>query len=174
MTRVVRLFAIAAITGAGLFGVGALSRVPYPGANARQTIALVRLSWRTRGDRLQLCRARTPEELARLPAHMRTPEVCAPEVTPYRLRVHIDGALVRERVVAAAGARADRPLYVFDQFRTRAGAHLVDVEFTPADNLRGAAGLRLRTRVELRPNQILLITHDPAQNRLIARTSVEE
>ena len=90
--RTVRL----ALAGAVVLGSGAalaaLSLVPYTAEPGDR--AVVRLAWRTRGERVRACRRLTPDELARLPQHMRQEEVCERRILPYRLRVEIGRAHV--------------------------------------------------------------------------------
>lgn len=123
----VRSLAVVVI-GAAVLALGALSRAPYASADAAQGV--LRLSWRVRGERVTECRRLTAEELEALPLHMRRPEACEGRIAPYRLRVAIDGAVVEDTLIHAAGARQDRPIYVFRDFPLAPGAHVVDVAFT--------------------------------------------
>ncbi len=115
------------LVGAALLGLGALSRVPYGDTAAGQ--AVVRLSWRVRGVRVEACRRLGVEELEALPPHMRRPEVCEGRIAPYRLRVRVDGEVVEDGLVQGAGVREDRPLYVFRELRVPPGRHALAVEF---------------------------------------------
>ena len=115
------------VAGVLLWAMAWLSEVPYAAGGGES--AELRLSWRLRNEPGRACRRRTPEELARLPVHMREEEVCERRVAPYRLRVTLDGNVVVERLVEAAGARADRPLFVSDQLEVEPGTHRVRVDF---------------------------------------------
>jgi hypothetical protein len=53
--------------------------------------AVLRLGWRLTGQVNERCRDLTREELARRPAHMRTPRECVSEVPPYDLTAVVDG-----------------------------------------------------------------------------------
>jgi hypothetical protein len=112
---------VAAVTIAGL------SRLPVSSPEGSQP--LVRLSWRILGVRAEECRPRTEEELAALAAHMRTPEVCTGGVVDYALTVSIDGVVLITDTVRPAGARRDRPVYVFRDLPVSPGTHRVEVEF---------------------------------------------
>ncbi|HEX7091319.1 MAG TPA: hypothetical protein VF192_14350 [Longimicrobiales bacterium] len=127
MNAALRVAVAVVVTGMALAALAALSRAPYrePGADE----AVLRLSWRVRGIRVQECRSLTPEELAALPPHMRRPEVCEGRIAPYRLRVRVDGRVLADTLVHAAGAREDRPVYVFREFRVLPGVHRVDLRF---------------------------------------------
>jgi hypothetical protein len=153
---------------------------------------VIRLAWRARGARVRRCRTLTPDELAKLPVHMRQKEVCERTVLPYRLRVTVDSAAVIDELVYAGGAREDRPLFVFRELSLAPGAHHVTVTFDrssgrdEADEDRGedeADGVQRRESREsavretpdhltldetvmLAPRAILLVTYDDEGQRL--------
>ena len=110
-----------------LWGVAGLSRVPISGAGDDE--ALLRLSWRTIGVRVEECRRRTEEELAALAEHMRTPEVCTGREADYALSVVVDGDSVVQDTLIPAGARRDRPIYVFQDVPLAPGRYHVAVGF---------------------------------------------
>jgi hypothetical protein len=124
--------------------------------------ARLRLSWRAAGQRVEACRAPTEDELAGLPPHMRPREICEGRLLPFRLVVAVDGETVLERTVHPAGARADRPTYVFEEIPLEPGAHRLRVDFTverPADAPVSEAGDRhLATEIEAAPGRVVLVT----------------
>ncbi|MBI4519414.1 MAG: hypothetical protein HY701_01140 [Gemmatimonadetes bacterium] len=101
MRRTTRLIAAAALATLTTAALGALSRLPYGGADGEA--ALVRLSWRYRGEREEECRQLSDEELARLPAHMRQPVVCEGQIASFLLEVAIDGTTTARDTVRSAG-----------------------------------------------------------------------
>lgn len=162
--------------------LGWFSQAPY-GAG-RQGEALVRLAWRTPGTRVEECRRLTPEELEQLPVHMRQEQVCEGRVLPYRLAVRLDGQPLADDTVHAAGARADRPLYVYREFPVSRGAHDIQVTFSrdlvPADTASALGSgerreplvpprLEFQGRVVLARDEIALLTYDPEQRRLVLK-----
>ena len=153
MTILLRLL----VAGVVLFGIGALSRAPFH-AHARES-ALLRLSWRIRGEPVQSCRNRTQEELAALPVHMRTPQVCSGRVARYRLLIAIDGNVLSVRELHAAGAHADRPIYVFEEISLNKGEHDIRVEFVNTGRA-GARPLTLQQRITASEGHVLLLTYD--------------
>jgi hypothetical protein len=166
----------------GGFGVLALLRVTSfaPYTAERDVGAIVRLAWRARGERVRDCRRRTPEELAKLPAHMRQEEVCEGRILPYRLVVDMDGAVAVNQLIRGAGAREDRPLYVFQDLVVSPGTHRVAVTFTregapPADTSTAAgalttpARLTLDTVVTLGSRRVVLVTYDEEREQLVVR-----
>lgn len=112
-------------------GTAALSHVPFtPDPGAR---AALRISWRARGERIERCRHLSARELEALPAHMRQETVCEGGAAPYRLRVIVDDTIRVDAPVHGAGARHDRPLYVFHEIPLAPGVHAVSVVFTMSD-----------------------------------------
>lgn len=96
---------------------------------APDDVALVRLDWRARAERVEECRPPTEDEIAERPPHMRPREICEGRVTPYSLRVEVDRAVVVDDTVHGAGAREDRPLYVAREIAVRPGLHDLRIDF---------------------------------------------
>ena len=149
----------------------AASQVPWTPEPSGQ--AMVRLSWRAVPPSVEDCHAPTEDELAGLPAHMRPRELCSGRALPFRLRFVLDGRVVVDEQVVGAGARRDRPVYVFHELRTDPGSHRIEVEFGPEQTGGGdglvdatsdsagsesAAGTVLVENVELGPLDIALVT----------------
>jgi len=152
-----RLLASVLVSAALMAGIGYTARAPYHPRGSEH--ALLRLSWRLRGEKLQTCRARTAEELAALPAHMRTPQVCVGHLVSYRLSVRIDGAAPDTVTFAPAGARGDRPLFVLHDVPMQPGPHMVTVDFTPVRHVAGThTALHFETPLTARRGRIELIT----------------
>jgi hypothetical protein len=176
------------LVAAALLGLDALSRAGYVADPADH--ALVRLAWRARGTRVRECRHRTAEELARLPVHMREDEVCEGRVLPFGLRVRLDEGAGDSAVIRPAGAREDRPVYVYRDLLVTPGSHRIRVEFARiglgsdslsekehlelphpehAEALAGPARVVLDTVVTLGEREIALVTYDADAQRLVVR-----
>ena len=190
----VRLVAVFLGVGA-VAGLGALSQVPWPWRGPQH--AVIRLTWRARGHRLEECRRLSPDELAKLPVHMRREEVCEGRILAYGLRVSLDGRTVVDEMVRPAGARADRPLYVFHEIPVPPGERVLGVSFLREDVLEGAARsaeeerergmkgdsavgqrslaqeapaeLRFAGRLRLEAGQVALVTYDPDERRIVVQ-----
>ncbi len=176
-----RLLAGVLVALAGTAALAGLSRVPY--APVRADHAVLRLSWRVRGMSVETCRRLSAEEIAALPAHMRREEVCEGRVLPYRLVVAVDGDTVAVDTVHAAGARSDRPLYVFREVALPPGRHWIAVGFdrdpeAEADRRvqergGGRAGpvpppsLGYRDSLTLGAGEVALITYDAERRELV-------
>jgi hypothetical protein len=159
-----RLIAATILTLALTAALAVCSQLPYS-PDGRET-ALVRLSWRAVGERVERCRRATPEELAALPAHMRRPEICEGSLEPFRLSVALNGETIYTGQVRASGAREDRPTYVFREFEVPAGTHHLQIHFAPDREDSARAPLRLDETVTLAARKVLLVTHDPGTDRL--------
>jgi hypothetical protein len=176
------------VAAAAVAAIGALSRVSYVAEAGNH--AVVRLAWRTRSTRVEECRHLSAEELARRPIHMREDEVCEGRLLPYLLHVLVDDRS-DSSLVRAAGARADRPLYVYREFPVAPGRHRLRVMFaregspgaeSPHDEAaEGAhpehakatiapARLDLDTVVTLREREVALVTYDADLRRLVVRS----
>ncbi len=158
--------------------------------------AVLRLSWRAPEGAVETCRTLTPEEAARLPAHMRRPEVCEETELPYLLRLAVDGHERLADTLQPAGARADRPVIVFREVELTPGAHEIEVAFTPvlatispsatarrvggdaegveaegeAEREAGPPGpLRLTASLRLAPREVALVTYDVGAGNLVVR-----
>jgi len=182
--------AIVLVTSGAL---AALSLTPYTAEPGER--ALVRLAWRARGERVRECRRLSADDLARLPPHMRQPEVCERRILPYRLRVDVDGARVVDQLVRSGGAREDRPLFVLHDLAVTPGTHHLRITFeregTPAAREGDEAEeredvdatetgrraretpkrLELDAAVRLVSRQIVLVTYDDEGRRLLLAPS---
>ncbi len=170
-----RYLGAVAVTLAAMAGLAVLSQAPY--AHEGTGVAELRLAWRARSARVDACRQRTPEELARLPVHMRQALVCERRVAPYRLTVSVQDSVIVNRLVTAAGARADRPLYVFEEFALAPGTYHVRLAFTrqhdaatdstaARDPHAAPPRLTLDTTVTLPAGRAVLVTYDENIRRL--------
>lgn len=148
--------------------VVALSQVPW--AEERTADAELRLAWRFTSERVRQCRKLTPEEQARLPAHMRRAEDCRRGLRPYRLQIGLDGGAVADDTVRPRGAESDRPLFVYRRLRLAPGSHAVRVAFTPVGG--GTLALALDTVVGVAARRVALVTLDEDAGRLVVRTAL--
>lgn len=169
----IRRVGAASLSAAVALALAGLSRVPTVHADGGE--ALLRLSWRLRGARVEQCRPRTPDELEALAAHMRTPEVCVGVNAAYELTVELDGREVVRDTVRPAGARADRPVYVFRDVPVAPGSHSVEVALRAlvpegADAAGGVGRLALEEEIRIGPAEIALVTLDPEGIHLVVRT----
>lgn len=127
--------------------------------------AVLRLSWKTTGEKVRVSVAEDPN----LPAHMRVPGGSFKTVLlPYRLEVAVNGGPLLSQVVAAPGVQHDRPLCVLHEFELEPGQRPLRVSFLPDDPGAPAESPRyvLETSVVLRAGRVTLVTLDPAAGGL--------
>jgi hypothetical protein len=161
-----RAAAAVLVTAALLAGTAWLSNMPY---GSDPTEAAIRLSWRVRGERIEACRRLTPEEMEALPVHMRREEICEGRIAPYHLTVELDGRVIEDAMVRPAGARGDRPVYVYRDYPVPPGEHPLRVVFRLEDEAAQAPPLRFDGTLRLAAGEVALITIDAAQNRFVVR-----
>lgn len=164
------------LSGALLVVLGALSRAPIQGEHGDS--AALRLTWRVRGEEVGECRRPSAEELAELPTHMQNPDACVGSIPPYRLTAEVNGALRADALVEPAGARGDRPLYVYEELLLEPGTHRIRVRFAREDGededgsgASGLGALEYEGSVTLGIGEILLVTRDE-EGRLDVREPV--
>ncbi len=180
--RVVRVVA----TVAALALLSALTRVRWRTPEGETGDARLRLSWRARGDIIQHCRRATEEELATTPAHMRQEMICeGARVAPYMLRVHIDGRVAADALVAGSDEPGEGTLYLLQEFPLPPGEHHVQVTFERGDSgvvavaptrsgdARGdkrhavPPRLALDTTLTIAPRAVTLVTYSAETERLV-------
>lgn len=174
-----------------------LSRAPYTAHP--EPDGMIRLSWRARPEQIETCHDVPEEELEKLPAHMRQPVVCEGRSAEYRLVVRRNGTTIADEPIRGGGARHDRPIYLYREYPTPAGTYALEVRFLLADSAGeggrtgrtngtdeqgGRTGrtneaqrtqtvppvLHFSTTVEILPRQVMLVTYDVDQRRLVLRS----
>lgn len=80
------------------------------------------------GERGEHCRTRTPEELAKLPVHMRQAQVCERGRASVRLRVTVDGTVRLEKSYEPGGLSGDGNSVAIEALPLGTGPHQVKVE----------------------------------------------
>jgi len=117
----------AVVAVAATVAMAGLSRAPLAAYPADTPV--LRLAWSVRPERIEHCRTLTDAELAGVPAHMRQRVQCEGRSANYRLSVAVDGRPRLDTLVTGAGARSDRPVYVFREVDVPAGRHQLEVRF---------------------------------------------
>jgi ferredoxin/coenzyme F420-reducing hydrogenase delta subunit len=80
------------------------------------------------------CRDRTPEELQKLPPHMRQPRVCERRRAWVRMRAYVDGLRVVDRKYEPKGIWDDGNSLALERIPVSVGPHVVRVELGDTDN----------------------------------------
>jgi ferredoxin len=80
------------------------------------------------GERSEVCRERTPEELAQLPQHMRQAKVCERARAAVRLRVSVDGERRVDHAYSPSGIWSDGSSVAVVPLSLTPGEHAIRVE----------------------------------------------
>lgn len=121
--------------------------------------AVIKLSFSHAGERAQPCRARTPEEIAKLPPNMRLAQDCPRERSPVRIELWLDEALVYRDALKPAGWKRDMASTVYRRFNVPAGEHTLALRLS--DRADGEFTYAREARVVLSPAQLLVIDFKP-------------
>ena len=121
--------------------------------------AVLKVSFIHHGQRVAPCRPYTPEELAKVPAHMRTPLKCERERAPVLIEVDVDGVTVVRHLARPAGLSRDGASTVYRRLAVPAGEHRIAVRMKDGT---GAGFDHVReTTLRLDEAQVLVIDFDP-------------
>lgn len=128
--------------------------------------ALLRLSLLHPGAFLADCRTRTAEELAKLPAHMRTAQDCPRARSPVHVRVILDDVRLVDEHFAPSGLAHDGAAAAYRRIAIPAGAHRLSVAVN--DDSRHADVFNTAERsLQLAPGQVVLIDFDPRRGGVV-------
>jgi hypothetical protein len=130
--------------------------------------ALLRLSLLHPGAFLHDCRTRSAEELAKLPAHMRTAEDCPRERSPVHVKVMLDDVGLVDEHFAPSGLARDGAAAAYRRIAIPAGPHRLRVAVN--DDARHADRFQTAEQtVQLVPGQVVLIDFDPRRGGVVIR-----
>jgi hypothetical protein len=130
--------------------------------------ALLRLSLLHPGQPKGDCRARTPEELAKMPPQMRAPLDCPRERSPVLVRVELDGRAVIDDSFPPAGLRKDGASAGYRRLPIQAGQHTLRVQLND-DARRSDFPYERVATLDVKPGQIVLIDFNPGKGGLLIR-----
>jgi len=130
--------------------------------------ALLRLSFSHSGKRVADCRRRTPEELAKLPANMRTPLDCPRERSPVVVRVELDGAELVNETFTPSGLSRDGDATGSRRVPIAAGRHRLRAQFNDDARVSGFNYESDRV-IDAVPGQVVLIDFAPERGGVVIR-----
>ena len=130
--------------------------------------ALVRVSFSHAAQRLQECRQRSDEELAKLPPNMRLREDCPRERAPTHFQLEIDGQVMVDRLIAPSGLSRDGPATLYSRIRVPAGRHslVARLNDTPGAGFNHSA----EATVDLKPGDAVVIDFQASKGGFIFQT----
>lgn len=159
MNVVARYAAQGVLYGAFVAAVGYFSSAPAYRHIAPDE-ALVRLSFSHAAQRVEPCRERTPEELAKLPPNMRAQRVCPRERADVIIELEMDGERLYRVVAAPSGLGKDGAATVYRRLVVRAGPHRFRARL--ADDVRGEFAYSAERDIDIGAGQVLLIDFNAA------------
>ncbi len=126
--------------------------------------AILRLSFTHAGA--QICRDRTPDELARLPPNMRSRQLCERRRAPVRIEMDVNGATVIAVDRKPSGVAGSGPSRVYERILLPAGSY--DVALRLRDNSAATQfTAEARRQITLRPGQNLAIDYRASTGEFI-------
>ena len=147
--------------------VGGLSQWP-PLRPVPEGEALLRLAMAVPGKLKGECRRFTEEELARLAPNMRRPLDCPRERRAVRIRLEVDGALLREEVIRPSGFARDGAATAYWKLSLPAGRH--ELRAVVSDDADDPARALERVAVlDLKPGAVLTVDFDRERGGILFR-----
>lgn len=125
--------------------------------DSQHEVSHLRISFRLSGQKKEMCRKHSPEELHKIPVHMRTPEICERILLSYLLNINIDGQEIMQKKISPPGARGDRPLIVNEEMTLPTTTHNIQLSFQPIESDTGKR-MYLNQDVKFTPSRVVLIT----------------
>lgn len=128
---IVRRIAGIVVAAAAMGALVGASR--FPARLFRSDAAALRLSIGARPERIEICKAQTDSELAKVAPQMQQREICDGTTARYRVEVLENGVAIVDRVVRGGGLRHDRQIYVYREAALRPGNTHLSVRLTRLD-----------------------------------------
>lgn len=151
-------------------GLAVASSLPPP--VTREPGSALRLIWRVATQNVEECRDRGPEELAKLPVHMRVARECTKTPITYALTVDVDGRRAVTQTVAPRGQRGDGIVLINQELRVAPGTHRVTARYAPADG-HDALVLAYDGDVRFEAGHARVIGYQAAQRALVLHPAQE-
>lgn len=129
--------------------------------------ALLKVSLSHAGARMQACRQRSAEELAKLAPNMRAQSVCPRERAPIVVDVDLDGTRVFHVVAPPSGFARDGASTIYRRMPIVAGKHRITARL--ADTADGAFRYTHDATLDLAPGRVVVVDFDPAQGGFVVR-----
>ena len=127
--------------------------------------ALVRLSIVHGTQRVQACRERTPEELAKLAPNMRAALDCPRERAPMLVELEFDGHVVVRRSATPSGLQRDGAAAVYHRMHVPSGRHRLVARLR--DRVEEGFNYERETTLELAPGASLVVDFNAAQGGFV-------
>lgn len=119
--------------------------------------AQVKLSLSHPGQRVEACRERSREELAKLAPNMRAKMECSRERWHVAVEFELDGVLVFRGEARPSGLRRDGSSSFYEKFKVPAGLHTLTVRLNDTGSQSGEYAHALSQSVDIAPGRSLSI-----------------
>lgn len=130
--------------------------------------ALLRLSFTHPGRLIADCRARSTEEMAKMPANMRQVQDCPRERSAVRVQLELDGTMLVDEAFAPGGLRRDGAAAAYRRMAIGAGRHSLRVRLN--DDVRVADFMYERDQdIDVRPGQVVLVDFAADQGGILIK-----
>jgi len=126
---------------------------------------VLRLSWRISAEGGEVCRPATEEELAELPVHMRTDEVCESIPAGFDLTVTVDGDTLAAERLQGRGARGDRPISLLREWSLAPGSYRIGVLFESI--IPEGPVLEIDRTVQIVAGEVILVSIHPETGGMV-------
>jgi hypothetical protein len=156
--RPARIAGFAALLVAVSWSLGTFSAWPWTATAPGE--AVLRVSLRHVTGFSGAVQLSTPEEIAKLPPHMRPKDATLPATgrrADATLTVAIDGTRALERLYRPTGLRHDGPIYAYEEVAMTLGRHAVTVRL--ADSGPGAREWSLTREIEFKTGSAPLLEY---------------
>jgi len=129
--------------------------------------ARLKLSLSHPGKRKVECRRRSAQELAKLAANMRAPNVCSRERWPVYVEIEIDGDIVFRKSARPNGLSKDGPSIFYIVRTIKAGEHVLAMRLRERDG--DGFDFDKTLSVTLRPGQVLAVEFHAAKGGFVVQ-----
>ncbi|CAA7624735.1 hypothetical protein [Magnetospirillum sp. SS-4] len=127
--------------------------------------ALLKLSLTHAGQRVDDCKERTAEELAKVAPNMRTKQSCGRERNAVTLEMDIDGKPVYRHTAKPAGLSGDGRSRFYDSREIPAGRHVIRARMRDGNN-PDVFDYDSEIVVDLKPRQVFVVDFDEEDKKL--------
>ena len=104
------------------------SAIPYSITNEN---SLLRLAIRLPGKTVDTCRDLTPEEINKIPMHMRKKQECTKITIPYEATLTMDNQVLFSKTLESRGMRSDKPILIEQNIEVTPGLHKIKMSLVP-------------------------------------------
>ncbi len=140
----------------------------YPYAAHSREDALLKFTFKHAGKPVAECRERTPEELARLPAHMRKVIECDRTRHPVEIEILLDGERLIAKTYPPTGLRMDGASSAYETFPLTPGSHRISIGMRDSGRQEDF-DYRYEHALTFEAGRVVVLDFDEREKRFVAR-----